>query len=400
MSGSPNEVPKFVQEVATMMQQHSIGPKERVLVNTREVINFYLDSLTYIPFHAFLHDLWVVFANFLNTHDLNECVFFDDTSRSYMKSTTWLLYVFRDFVHRFTGQIMKTLPVVRRKGLESKAPNKVVVCIDDFMYSGHQMSRSVTAVRKIQGVRKVVLLIPYVGGRAYKNMWGYFKKKPLEPDVELFHVRRFDTFKEILARERPHLTYKDPNHIPVFLDHKVPDDVSVWEPLTCAYVKCSSAFYNDIQTNKFHELFIKRTKTTFTAEQKRYLLARNVEVSSIGRMRAYKNGWSLDDLFATDARPLAKSAVDMKMTRRWPTFVAHTPSDLYNKTPSFDSPSQSNQTPPATKPSPRKTIAETSMQTAADVRSAPFPSASRGRLSMRTPLSTKAFVESVTRTKK
>ena len=332
-----SKIPEFIQKASDGLKGVQLGPETRELLGQEDIVKLYMESVTHIRFPVFLHDLWAVFASFLRVYGtrLNHCMFYDPSlgNAKMVKSTTWLNMLFQNFYRRCTeGAPMKMKRVGRKElfhalepsvynksnatsSYKSAAPRDTLVYIDDMIYSGTQIASIIQKAIKIPGLKKIIVLVPYIGGGAYATIWNSIKyqhsKLTTRPDVEveLMHVKKFDTFQKMLDRKKPGMQYPNPDHVPVFFDHKVPDDVSTWESLLCSYVDCSIPFYKRLKWDDMVSQERNLSVEPLTLEDKQYLASRNVMVSSLGRREAFERG-DFDDLISTDKTPYFTPAVD------------------------------------------------------------------------------------------
>lgn len=326
VSHASKEIPKFIEDASENLRSVNLGPEPIELKYDRSFLNSYLSSIEHIRFNVFLHDLWLIFSNFLQKYRVKDCVFYDPELHSYqLKSNSWLNILFLNFYKRMNGVDKMTrftagniaTSNISKSTKASKTPptKKTFVYIDDMIYSGDQVIGVILEAMRNPGVQKIVILVPYVSKTAYDNVWNSltYNYSNYKIDVEIIHVKSFETFRNIVDKNL-HVYSRKPIWVPLFLDHKVPDSLSTWNNLLCLHVDCSEPFYKTTTYKKMFENEKALNFEKFTDAQVKYLTTRRVQVSSLLNKVNYMRS-NFDDLIDPSNKPYMTPAAAMTNTK-------------------------------------------------------------------------------------
>lgn len=303
---SSKEIPHFIEDASENLKSVKLGPEPIQLKYDRSFLNSYISSMYHIRFNVFLHDLWLVFGNFLKKYDVKDCIFYEPERT---KSTTWLNILFHNFYKRMNGVDEMTLRT--RISKSSPSAKKTFVYIDDMQYSGEQAKEVLLPLIE-KGVQRIILLVPYVSKTALDAIWGTLTKYyPIyKNEVEIFHVKSFKPFKNVSTRKFT----QNPIWVPVFFDHKVPDWVSTWNDLVCLHVDCSEPFYKNTKRRQMIQNEAELNSEKFTDDQINYLTSHRVQVGSLLNKVNYLRS-NFDELIDPSNKPYNTPAVAMTKTK-------------------------------------------------------------------------------------
>lgn len=204
-SALSESVPQHIDVLVNKLIDANLAPYNvKSNLKSLELIQAFLNSITHVRFHEFLHDLWIVFAFFVTNYKIDNCVFFSPkiskNSKRTTKSTHWLLILLEIFIYQFTGK-KKTLRTVQN--IRRLTTSDCFVYIDDMAYSGLQMYQELTESE--YSFNRYVVLLPYIGPQAYKRVCELVNKKKstLQPKLlsfDLIYMKNFNSFQKIVQQ--------------------------------------------------------------------------------------------------------------------------------------------------------------------------------------------------------